>query len=70
MRYDPNAYRLPLTAAQEEELINTATLEFLMRHPEYKHTLNADISWATQLERWAWEDPEWAAQYRDVFGGL
>jgi hypothetical protein len=66
MPYNPDAYRLPLTAAQEEELIDAATLENLMRHPEYEH--GADRGWAAQCERWAWEDPEWAAAYRALFG--
>lgn len=37
--YNPDDYRLPLTAEQEQELIDAATLEAYFREPAYWETL-------------------------------
>lgn len=70
MHYNPDEYRLPLSAEQEQSLIDAATLEYLMSHPGYERSANAADSWAGTVERWSWEDPEWAAIHAASFGEL
>jgi hypothetical protein len=64
--YNPDNYRLPLTNAQEQELIDAATLEDLMRNPRYGGYDRTDEQrQAMTYEAWRWESiapSEWTAE--------